>query len=217
VPSPPDTRGFLYCHVPDPAHPVATEVRFRLAQGGVDDPQVAFMLGRDLLLAPETPWRIHAMAIARSRSTYAPLATLLLRDDLVSQDSMRYWAEAKAAPWRGKRTVVLCRLDQSFVYRLHSTNFQLFAANKLDVRKVRLGYMRHDNRANKSPYAGMHCNPLRLAVTEASLCRPCPLSLRGWGNQWRHCCRSRAHLESFVPHHASGSLIRWRRAVADCW
>jgi hypothetical protein len=66
VPFPPDTRGILYCHVPDPTHPVATEVRFRLAQGGVDDPQAASMLRRDLLLAPETPWRIHATNIARS-------------------------------------------------------------------------------------------------------------------------------------------------------
>jgi hypothetical protein len=184
LPFPPNTRGFLYCHVPDLDHPVATEVRFRVTPEVTDDPRRTFELGEDLLLSPAIPWRIHATAIARSRNNYVSLATLLLRDGLVSQDTMSHWAQAKI-PRLNRDTPVLCRLDQPFVYRLNSTELRLYVADKLDIRKVQLSSLLCDSRRMSDaaspcqyPYSGTHCNPLRLALTKASLGRSRPLLLR---------------------------------------
>jgi hypothetical protein len=124
LPFPPNTRGFLYCHTPDPAHPAATELRFRLVSGVTGDPQAAFALGEDLLLSPGIPWRLHAISIARSRGNYIPLATLLLCDGLVSQEAMDHWGQSKTDgvdPYKLRRQIpVLCRLDQPFLYQLAS-------------------------------------------------------------------------------------------------
>jgi hypothetical protein len=163
---PSNTRGFLYCHVPDPVHPAAAEVRFRLTPEVADDPQTAFELGEDLLLSPETPWRIHVISIARSRGTYEALATLLLRDGLASQEAMTHWAQAKTRLER--RTQVLCRLGQPFVYRLDSQELWLYVADGLDIRKIPLKGLLRDSRGAKTaglpstyPYSGTHCSPLR--------------------------------------------------------
>jgi hypothetical protein len=168
IPFPSNTRGFLYCHVPDPDHPAAAEVRFRLTPEVADDPQTAFELGNDLLLSPETPWRILVFSIARSRGTYESLATLLLRDGLASQEAMSYWAQAKNTLRLDRRTQVLCRLEQPFVYRLDSEALSVYVADGLDIRRIRLqGLLRDCRRAKTAalpftyPYSGTHCSPLR--------------------------------------------------------
>jgi hypothetical protein len=160
VPFPSGTRGFLYCHVPDPIHPVATEIRFRLASGAIDDPQLSFALGEDLLLSPEIPWRIHMMSLAR-RSAYTFLATLLLQDGLVSQEVMDHWTNVKMPVRLNQKTPVLCRLNQPFVCRLDSCDPFLYVADKLDVHPVRAKSLMRDNRPtskgisqSRSPYSG---------------------------------------------------------------
>jgi hypothetical protein len=161
VPFPSGTRGFLYCHVPDRVHPVATEIRFRLASGAIDDPQSAFALGEDLLLSPEIPWRIHMMSLAR-RSAYTFLATLLLQDGLVSQEVMDHWTNVKMPVRLNQKTPVLCRLNQPFVCRLDSCDPFLYVADKLDVHPVRAKSLMRDNRPtskglsqSRSPYSGV--------------------------------------------------------------
>jgi hypothetical protein len=213
IPFPSNTRGFLYCHVPDPDHPAATEVRFRLIPELTDNPRTAFELGGDLLLSPAIPWRLHATAIARSQNRYVSLATLLLRDGLVSQDAMSQWAQAKI-PRPDRQTPVLYRLDQPFVYRLNSTEQLLYVADKLDIRKVRLMPLLRDCRRGEDmvstyecPYSGTHWNPLRLTLTKASLGRSRPLSLREWSKQRRSRGRSCAHPGGPFSHHGSESLV----------
>jgi hypothetical protein len=165
IPFPSNTRGFLYCHVPDPDHPAATEVRFRLTPEVTDDPRTAFELGDDLLLSSETPWRIQAISIARSRGTYESLATLLLRDGLASQEVMTHWAQVKQDLRLDRQTPVLCRLDQPFVYRLDSRELRLYVADTLNLRSVALSSALGDHRGSRGAscgkpiYSGTHGVP----------------------------------------------------------
>jgi hypothetical protein len=157
IPFPSGTRGFLYCHVTDPAHPVANELRFRVIPGDVSNPQTAFTAGEDLFVSPGIPWSLRAIKIARSRALHASLATLLLRDRLVSQQAVDHWVRLPRAHLH-HQTPVLCRLNQPFVHNLDASMHVIYVANKLNLHRVCLPAFMRDYRASFGmyPYSGRH-------------------------------------------------------------
>ncbi|KAI0675708.1 hypothetical protein C8Q78DRAFT_344774 [Trametes maxima] len=79
---PPDSRGFLYYHLPPGAPPLAAEIRFRLTRA--PDPRL-FAAAPDLLTTWGLPWSIPLLHILGGRGS-DPLWPILLADGLVSED-----------------------------------------------------------------------------------------------------------------------------------
>jgi hypothetical protein len=233
IPFPSGTRGFLYCHVTDSAHPVANEIRFRVVpeNSKAADTQALFARGGDLLVSPGVPWSIRAIKIARSRTLYASLATLLLRDNLVSREAMNHWEQLKGTHLYD-HTPVLCHLDQPFAHNLSEGQHIMYVADKLDLYHVRLGPWTNDHRRagtaypRASPYTGMHRVPSPCPSAEARIYRLGPLLLRAWRVRGRQqfCCTCARSKDAFTPR-AQGSLVRRSRAQAEgrrpptqcCW
>ncbi|KAI1787633.1 hypothetical protein LXA43DRAFT_1028282 [Ganoderma leucocontextum] len=87
---PPDTRGFLYYHLPPGCPPIAGELRFRLTPSS--DP-AGFPTGSDLRTQTGIRWSVPLYKIACCLSL-RPLRTLLLREGLVSQQTFDLLASA---------------------------------------------------------------------------------------------------------------------------
>ncbi|KAF8350382.1 hypothetical protein F5887DRAFT_1069406 [Amanita rubescens] len=154
TPFPPNTRGFLYYHVPPKAPPLAGEIRFRCASN-VDD----FHCGQDLLSMDKfTPWSIAPYKLT-SRSSYATLRGQLMFDNLIPPTMLDMWALVSKLSRRVKDRSgrpVLYYLKQPFFFRFGDEHIVFYpAANQ----KIGFCVMKNpllDTRihGSASPYSG---------------------------------------------------------------
>ncbi|TFK52129.1 hypothetical protein OE88DRAFT_1807102 [Heliocybe sulcata] len=82
IPFPPNSRGFLYCHLDRDAPPVSGQVRFRTMRSSDLD---RFQSGWDLQLPDGQTWNISLLDIAR-RTEYSGLRAQLLSEGLVTKE-----------------------------------------------------------------------------------------------------------------------------------
>lgn len=132
LPFPPDTRGFLYYHIPPKAPPFAGEIRFRRAS----DPY-GFHNGEDLLSSDKTPWSISLFALA-NRSAHVALRKQLLTDNLVSPTTLDEWAEDKLPLLQkvspvGRDRTVLYYLRQPFFLRFTCHYISFYTVTREDI------------------------------------------------------------------------------------
>jgi hypothetical protein len=84
---PPGTSGFLYVHVPEPAHPIGAQLRFRLVP--MPDP-AGFDAGHDLRTPAGMVWQHCLPALVRNAGGDI-LAGIVARQGLVSQTVVDRW------------------------------------------------------------------------------------------------------------------------------
>lgn len=82
LPFPPDTRGFLYYHIPQSFPPTAGEIRFRLTRDGGPE---AFDTASDLIVPTGLPWSVPLWRIASFPGSKL-IQDLLIKEKLVSED-----------------------------------------------------------------------------------------------------------------------------------
>jgi hypothetical protein len=84
---PQGTTGFLYVHVPDPAHPIGAQLRFRL----VSEPDLAaFAAGHDLHRPNGEVWYRWLPTLVRHRSGEA-IASLVKRQGIIDSTIVDNW------------------------------------------------------------------------------------------------------------------------------
>jgi hypothetical protein len=102
---PQGTTGFLYVHVPDPAHPIGAQLRFRL----VSEPDpAAFAAGHDLHRPNGEVWYRWLPTLVRQRAGEA-IASLVKRQGIVDSTIVNYWRSTSGAvPFMQTSSPLVC-------------------------------------------------------------------------------------------------------------
>ncbi|KAF8217725.1 hypothetical protein K438DRAFT_8244 [Mycena galopus ATCC 62051] len=152
-------RGFLYCHAPQPASPLAASVRFRLTPGfdpaSSVSPQAAFAAGSDLQVpdADGLPWSVPMWTLARTRR---------LNDysDLLRADGVQVLdPPGKSAEDLTETSVALYALGQPFLVEFHMATLRVYLFMSQPVPPLRgrleLGFFDATSKEFRQPHRGM--------------------------------------------------------------
>lgn len=162
TPFPPNTRGFLYYHVPHKAPPLAGEIRFRCASY-LDN----FHHGQDLLSMDKfTPWSIAPYKLT-SRSSYVTLREQLMNDNLIPQTVLDMWALVGKLSRRVKDRSgrpVHYYLKQPFFFRFRDQHIVFYPVTnqKLGFCVMKNPLLDTRNQGYASPYSGKLSSQIRI-------------------------------------------------------
>jgi hypothetical protein len=132
---PEGTTGYLYVHVPDPAHPIGAQLRFRL----VSEPNpAAFASGRDLHRPNGEVWYYWLPTLVRRASGQA-IASIVTRQGLVDRGVVDQWqAETSAAPTFEAFSPLVCRGAAPFSLDLTRSRQTIIVGTGVCARVVRI-------------------------------------------------------------------------------
>ncbi|KAF8340883.1 hypothetical protein F5887DRAFT_1284186 [Amanita rubescens] len=155
VPFPPNTRGFLYYHIPPKAPPFVGEIRFRCANSLQDFPN-----GKDLLSIDRfNPWSI-TLSTLSNQTTYLNFQRQLMLDDLASQTTVDTWVTKKAlykSHYIGPKNPILYYFRQPFLFRFDSRRLAFYTATKDQIGLCITNNPTSDHRRRRrvQPYGGI--------------------------------------------------------------
>ncbi|TFK67936.1 hypothetical protein BDN72DRAFT_842430 [Pluteus cervinus] len=128
---PPEAKGFLYLHVPDPALSLprcASALRFRSVPHlpAVGDVYEAFQRGTDLIQPNGFPWSLSTLLIA-GRSSLAFFRHQLLQDSIYTEEELEEFKKIYQKSKIDRRSHLIYSLDDHFPVRFDSTRFTICA------------------------------------------------------------------------------------------
>lgn len=124
------TRGFLYFHRPEQAHPITSSIRFRL----VEEPDpAAFSTGSDLLLPWQMPWTIKLTAIIAGN--YKAFYNILIQDELISQQDLEILESSPQIP----RHEILNSITDPFIHDFSLNAHTMTVRDHDRIIKISLG------------------------------------------------------------------------------
>jgi hypothetical protein len=160
---PEGTTGFLYVHVPDPAHPIGAQLRFRL----VSEPNPAgFASGRDLHRPNGEVWYCWLPTLVRRASGQA-IASIVTRQGLVDRGVVEQWqAETGAASCVKAFSPLVCPGSAPFSLDLSRYRQGLIVGAGMRARFVQITspFAHQRLRVKAAPFSGRLVFPLQHAL-----------------------------------------------------